>query len=660
MGAAVCGCGPGKTGVQPIAPGQSAFVKIEATEPVGSPPAWALLQRDLIDRMNRAAPILLEKYVRADGTILWPPSPDFQSVDALDDAYESFHNWPLFYLLGGDQKILALAHKEFEAITKQFTRYGTGQGYPMVVKEYQPGYDWMHQGEGNYLFYMLCMADPTRARNVERARRFAGLYLNEDPDAQTYDPAHKIIRCTHNGSKGPAFWNFSGRPIWTLEGYGLPFYDVPGCETVEDLKKPEVARRMGKIADDRRGKGDSVSNLAATGLLTNAYLLTGDPKYKTWVREYVDAWIERVRQNNGILPDNVGLSGKIGEHIDGKWYGGNYGWTWPHGWGNLGQAVVIAAECAALLTGDLKYMVLPRSQIDVLTANGIEKDGTFYVPHKYGDPGKVRYKPWSWNLVLRNDDGTALQKDGWFEFTPMHPSFIAHVWGMSMDARDVQRAKKLRSTGPKPSAAGHPFKINSWSAKDQAGNAGPWMSFLSGEYPNYPEEILRHNLSQVYGRLAFMRQDREDPKKYGDSYLQRRNPITCEGLVQLTMGGPLPIYNGGLLVTRVRYYDGNRKRPGLPEDVAALVSKMTADRTVLQLINLSVDQPRDVIVQAGAMGEHRFTTAQYRARIQRRWKKQTAEVNGKYLHVHLPPGTQITLDLATQRFVNDPSYKLPW
>ena len=52
----------------------------------------------------------------------------------------------------------------------------------MVVKEYEQGYDWMHQGEGYLFFYLLCLADPTE-KNVERAKRYAGFYLNEDPEA---------------------------------------------------------------------------------------------------------------------------------------------------------------------------------------------------------------------------------------------------------------------------------------------------------------------------------------------------------------------------------------------------------------------------------------------------------------------------------------------
>ena len=61
---------------------------------------------------------------------------------------------------------------------------------------------------------------------------------------------------------------------------------------------------------------------------------------------------ERTRTNGGIVPDNVGPSGEIGELMDGKWWGGYYGWRWPHGYGHLLEPILIAASNALLLTGD--------------------------------------------------------------------------------------------------------------------------------------------------------------------------------------------------------------------------------------------------------------------------------------------------------------------
>ena len=629
------------------------FPTIEARTPINTPPMWAMLERQLIDKMNAAAPEVLKKYTRSDGTLFWPTHPDFQSIDGLDDAYESFHNWSLFYMLGGDARFLADADTEFNVITNDMARYGTGHGYPMVVKEYQPGYDWFHQGEGNYLFYMLCMAAPSNPKNIERAKRFAGFFMNEDPDVQNYDAQHKIIKCAMNGSKGPAFWAFAGHPYFPWDGYNMPFYDIPGGASHEAVRENEALReRMGRINHERQGVGDAVVNLAATTLATNAFLLTGEEKYKAWVREYVDAWIARTAENGGIVPDNVGLSGRIGEHIDGKWYGSYYGWSWPHGWHSVGQAVGIAAQNATLLWRDLAYLDFPRSQIDVLIEKGIEKNDQLYIPQKYGDPGKVNYVPGAWlQYPITNEDGTALQVDGWFEFMPMHPSDVAHLWALSMEPTDQDRAKKIaKRTGSK-------FDINAWHhTKDSGGHDGAWLAYMRDEYPEYPETILKHNLSQVDARLAFMADDDEDPAHYGDAYFQRRNPITCEGLVQLTCGGPLPHYNGGLLVTRVRHFDGQQKRPGLPPDVGALVTKMTVDTTEIQFVNLNTTESRDVIVQAGAMGEHNFTSVS----INDGQNRQSIPINGTFLHVHLPPYTHIDLELGMHRFVNAPSYKHPW
>jgi hypothetical protein len=107
--------------------------------------------------------------------------------------------------------------------------------------------------------------------------------------------------------------------------------------------------------------------------------------------------------------------------------------------------------------------------------------------------------------------------------------------------------------------------------------------------------------------------------------------------------------------------------------VAALVEKIEMDRTVLRLVNLSPFQAREVIVQAGAFGEHRFTEARYDARVSAypgavgsyaapalTSETRVAPVQDKHLRVRMPPATEIVLDLGTERFVNKPSYISPW
>ena len=258
----------------------------------------------------------------------------------------------------------------------------------------------------------------------------------------------------------------------------------------------------------------------------------------------------------------------------------------------------------------------------------------------------------------------------------MHPAPMTHIWQMTMSAADADRLVRQRNHESEDWR-----RIRSHGSKHGAGHEAAWFSWLRGEYPGFPCDILRHNLAQVHQRLAFMRDDRQDPATYGDWYLQVRNPVTVEGLLQLTMGGPLYLYNGGLQMARLRYFDGQRRRPGLPRDVAALVEVLEEDRVVVQLVNLSATEPREMRVQAGVFGEHRFTTAswqqrrslsaeeaaagqthegQFREVVQGQLEDRVVEVKDRQFTVGLAPGAGVRLDLRMERFASEPSYSLPW
>ena len=337
------------------------MLAIEATLPLVQPPAWAVLERQLFQVMEESVHPFLEKYTHPDGRLIWRDGLR-HSRDGADDFYESFYNWPLLYLLGGGDHLLALGQRQWEATTELMVEYGH------VYKEYEIGYDQFHQSESYIYFYLLCMADPTHAENVARARRFAGFYLNEDPEALNYDPEHKIIKCSHNGSKGPRWlYEEDEEPSYGyspgMACYGLPYEDLEGIDEPADLKDPAKARRMGQAMKERMTRGDCATNLHVTSLIANACYLTGDDKYRAWLLEYVDAWIERAAANGGLLPDNVGLSGQVGEYMEGRWYGSMYGWTWPHGLYNIAMAAILAGTHCYVLTGEQKYLELPRTQL---------------------------------------------------------------------------------------------------------------------------------------------------------------------------------------------------------------------------------------------------------------------------------------------------------
>lgn len=143
--------------------------------------------------------------------------------------------------------------------------------------------------------------------------------------------------------------------------------------------------------------------------------------------------------------------------------------------------------------------------------------------------------------------------------------------------------------------------------------------------------------------------------------------------MQLTLGGPQILYNGGLVHVSVRYFDAARRRPGLPEDVAALVERIVAESITLTLVNLSPLEQREVIIQAGAFAEHRFTTVRYTVRMSEYpgslWsyhappltdEQREDRIEATHVCVALPPGTQIQLELGIVRYANTPTYVEPW
>ncbi len=644
------------------------MTKIIANIPITEPPTWAVWERRLLKAMNQSVYPFLDHFTRDDGEFIWK---DEWGGGSPDDFLEPFFNWPLVYLMGGGEHLLELADRHWEAVIKQLTRLGT------YHKEYGFSEDQMHQAEADVCFYHLCLADPERSKRRERAQRFAGFFLNEDPDAINYDTEHKIIMSGQNGSKGAYYEPESDRegksyaPVGgTMERYSLPFFDLPGITSVQDLADPEKARAMGQALFDRWRQGDTVTNLSITSVVTNAFLLTGEEKYREWVVEYTDAWVDRARKNGGLIPDNVGLSGEVGEYTGGKWYGGRYGWTFPHGFLTMQYAILDAAANAYLLTRDSDYLELPRTQMDRVLELGETKDirdydmsvserwdgqfestgdqtETFLVPYRYGDAG-------------------------WFDWQPMGSVYMATLWNLSMDKGDWERMERVRA------AEAHDWNaVFAFHSKEDSGHEQPWVRFLAGENPDYPERILHASHQLVCRRLEQNRVDESVGTRHHVHHWQWANPVSSEALIQLTLGAPQPIYNGGLLHARLRYFDPVRRRPGLPEEVGALVESLEADRTVVRLANLSPFEDQKVVIQAGAFGEHRFGEAKFQVRTSEfpgdlggyagtyylptlETEERTEAVNDGRLEVVLPRWSEVRLDLETSRYVNDPSAGGPW
>ncbi|MCA9009317.1 MAG: hypothetical protein KDB01_06205 [Planctomycetaceae bacterium] len=582
-------------------PKSQSSVRLEIDQPM-SPPAWALLERELLRTQTDACREFFNKYFDERGFLLCVER--WGGNDGPDDAPENVSDWPVLHALGGDDEILQMYKKAWEGHLRQFTLAKTTD-VPfardgMYYKEFPVMMDWLHNGEGLRVFNLQGLSDPTDTRLEQRIRRFAGFYMNEDPGAPNYDPEHKIIRSLLNGSRGPLLRKATG-----LDWAGDPievenrFLALHGEHTYEQM--------IAHFKDYNDVIGDHPQNLGATTLAANAYMLTGEEKYKKWLLEYVDAWLERIKANNGIIPSNIGLDGVPGSAAGGKWYGGVYGWgfsvivpqTGETGHRNTVGRGVDGFGNALLLTGDRRYAEAWGNMIDTVNSNRKVVNGKTLYPSMYGD-------------------------DGWYSFTesPWSPGALeCYFW--------------------------------TCAAKDRARVGGNgWLDFLDGKNPGYPEAALRSDFENIRKTVVEMRQDTSTPDTRLSDNPMRYNPVKIGALRELMMAGLDPGRGGGPLHCRVRWFDPIGRRAGVPQDIAVLVDEMKDEQFSVTVINLSLTANRDVVMQGGAYGEHLLTEVDMNG--------QTTAVNSPVLNLQLKPGAGQRIVVRTKRYACQPTMSFPW
>ena len=179
-----------------------------------------------------------------------------------------------------------------------------------------------------------------------------------------------------------------------------------------------------------------------------------------------------------------------------------------------------------------------------------------------------------------------------------------------------------------------------------------WFSFIEGANPDFSETILQETFDGVYQALERIEMDEADPNEVICNYYHSLIPVVPEGLIQMTMGTPAAVYNGGLLHTRVSYFDPHRHRPGLPEHIAALVDRITPDSINLVLVNTDLKDCHSILVQAGMFREHEFTWV-------RSEEGNQVDIDGKVFQVDLGPSAQVRLEIGMKRFVHRPAYEFP-
>ncbi len=605
-------------------------------------PEWAHSQQELITNLTAAVEEFVARYVRDDGTLIWRDS--WPGMDGSDDPYEGFQYFPLFYALTGNQRIYELGRKIWDGITWQWTEYG------QIHREFDGYYDWMHHGEANLYHYFFGLTKPNSLQDRTRAVRFAKMYNGEDPDAQNYDSALGMIRAPMSGSRGPRFetthedW-ITHRGV--LDSYHAPFEDMTTspfelgtCNWSNDEVYEEVVRLM----NERMTKGDVPLNMNASGQMTHAFMYTADSSFTTWVVDYLNRWRQRAIDNGGIIPDNVGLTGIVGEYLEGKWWGGHYGWRWPHGLITIIEPIVNIVSNAVLMTGDDSYFALAREQIDTNFSMGKEIDGVWHTPNKHFD-------------------------SGWTDFRPANPYHAIHLWFRSLSDDDQERVERCRGAldWQKVSVAEKPFSVKHYNT-----NTIPWYEFITGNLPDYPDQVLSANKRLLDQQLARLRSDHGNPRVWDtveqindfpdslsmqvDGYAihawQEFNPLYFESLVQLQWGAPMHISHGGFQFASVRYFNPETKSPGLPMGVSALVSHVDQTGMSLTLANVGSELTH-VILQAGAFGEHTFVSAFQN-------QGQEISVDGPWCEIEVPGESSVSLDLKISRHSRVPSYATPF
>ena len=584
-----------------------------------APPAWALLEQKLLEANSVACERFYDRYVDSRGYLLHTPR--WGTLDGPDDAIETFYNWTLLHALGGHDSLLPMFRKAYNGHLRQYSELRTVKTElaknGAYFNEFITMSDWFHTGEGLRAFFLQGLSNPNDDRLITRMKRFSGLYMNEDPEAPNYDPEHKIIRSTWNGSKGPMLrratvYDWVGDPV---PGRFHLLHNPAHRTKMLDLEKwyPRMLAHCEEYLDS---KGDTFLNLAATLLPANAYMLTGEQKYKDWVIEYLDAWKRRAAATGGMIPSNIGLDGTLGGEHDGQWWKGTYGWNFTIYDGELQKIAHrnyftgswVGFANGLLLTGDQSYVDVLRKQMDLIYAQEKVENGKTMLPQMYGDPRGYKYKG----------------DPEWYHWTGnLFADRLTEIYLWSMDRKDLKRV---------------PLE--------------GWIGFLEGKDSDYPVRALQHEFAALRERVERMRNDPTTPETRLADWLLGFSPARTTALMNLMLGG----YSAGArtfaLHSRVRYFDPVRRRAGIPPDVGALVEKLADDSVTLTLVNTSPVDERALLVQAGAYAEHEFLSAEVNG--------ESVPVGDSYVCVHLAPGCGARLVLRMKRYANQPTLAFPW
>src|SRR5437588_9897122 len=95
---------------------------VEVKAPM-SPPAWALLEREVLKTGAAACAEFFAKYFDERGYLMCVER--WGGDDGPDDAIENCNDWPILHALGGPDRMLAMYKKAWEGHLRQYTQAKT-------------------------------------------------------------------------------------------------------------------------------------------------------------------------------------------------------------------------------------------------------------------------------------------------------------------------------------------------------------------------------------------------------------------------------------------------------------------------------------------------------------------------------------------------------
>ena len=369
----------------------------------------------------------------------------------------------------------------------------------------------------------------------ERARRFAGLYMGEDPEAPNYDPKRKLIRSMINGSKGPLL-----RKATALDWVGDPF-DATGFVALHG--ESTYAQFLEHYQEYTDVVGDHFLNLVATTLPDQR--LPADrrgevPALDRRVHGRVARAHEAERRHHPELrrsrrQDRRARGPVVGQRVRLGLQPGQSGDRPPRGsQPHSARAGRLQQRAARDRRSQIRRRVArhdrrrepPRAQATAAPS----------IPTMYGADGWYGWQrePWSVGAL--------------------------EVWYWSMS--DADRARV---------------------------GANPWVEFLEGRNPGYPETALERDCEHPAQARGHPRRPDAAGQAAGRQHA-RLNPAATDALVRLMLGALVPGREGGLLNARLRYFDpgapprrraGGRRRARL---------ELGDRRTVVTLVNTSASE----------------------------------------------------------------------